>query len=54
MTTKKEGVIAVYDDKNTLTAIVVKDEGSRKNIVYTCTEAGLEEIEGLLKDNGQN
>jgi hypothetical protein len=50
MTTKKEGVITIYNDKNELIALIVKDESSRKNIIYNASEAGLEEIEGLLKN----
>lgn len=54
MTTKKEGVLTVYNDKNELIALVVKDESTRKNIIYTTVEAGLEEIESLLKTTNEN
>lgn len=52
MTTKKEGVVGIYSDKSELIAIIVKDEASRKSIVYMTEEAGVEEIENLVKGNG--
>jgi hypothetical protein len=48
MQTKKLGVLSVYNDKQELIAIVVKDETSRKNVIYNVSEAGLEDIELLL------
>jgi hypothetical protein len=51
MITKKEGVISAYNEKNELVAIVVKDEVSRKNIVYNVTEAALEDIENYFRGN---
>ena len=49
MQTKQEGIVTVYDDKGALVAIVVKDEASRKNVIYNVSEAGLEDIQALLK-----
>lgn len=50
MTTKPEGVVGIYSDKSELIAIIVKDEASRKSIVYMTQEAGVEEIEALIQN----
>lgn len=49
MKIKTEGVITVYDAQNTLTTIVLKDEVSRKNIFFSVTEMGFEDIGVLLE-----
>lgn len=48
MQTKTEGVITIYNEQGELTAIVLKDEKSRKNVFYTVTEMGFEDIRSLL------
>lgn len=48
MQTKTEGVITIYNEQGELTAIVLKDEKSRKNVFYTTNEMGFEEIRSLL------
>ncbi len=50
MTTNKEGILMLRNDKGELVAIVVKDEAIRKNVIYITAEAGLEEIENLFKN----
>lgn len=51
MNTEKEGVFTVCNDRGELVAILRKDPRSKKNLVYRCEEASLEDIERLLKGN---
>ncbi len=48
MQTKQEGVITIFDKEGELSAIIYKDMKSRKNIFYTCTEMGFEELEKMV------
>lgn len=45
---KTEGVITIYDSVGNLSAIVLKDEQSRKNVFYTTNEMSFEDIELML------
>lgn len=47
--TSQEGVITVYNEENELVAIVKKDEVSRKNVFYSVSEMGFEEIGSLIE-----
>jgi hypothetical protein len=49
ITTKKEGVITIYDKQKNLIAIVLKDEATRNNIFFTTEKMSFDEIELLLK-----
>ena len=48
MTTKKEGVITVYNESKELVSIMILDEETRHNLVYVVKQAGLEEMEALI------
>ncbi len=49
LNTSQEGVLAVFDEEKNLIAIVYKDPLTRKNVFYSVSEMGMEEIELLLK-----
>lgn len=46
---KKEGVLTITDEYGNLIALVYKDPKSRKNVFYSVSEMGMDEIEFLLK-----
>lgn len=48
-TTKTEGIIAIYKD-GSLTAIVHKDEATRKNVFYSVSEMSFQDLEHFLPD----
>lgn len=50
MIAKQIGTLAVFnsDNDNELVAVVCKDDKSRKNVFYKCSEMGFGEIEALL------
>lgn len=47
--TTQEGVIAVFNEEEELIAIVRKDLISRKNVLYSVSEMGFEQIAELLE-----
>ena len=51
MKTEKEGIITIFNNDNELIGIIRKDMVSRKNIIYSCSEMGFEELEALFKNN---
>lgn len=53
MIAKQTGVLAVFNSENDneLVAVVVKDDKSRKNVFYACSEMGFAEIEALINGN---
>lgn len=48
------GVISLTNEDGELIAIIKKDPVSRKNIFYSCTEMGFDELEGLFKKKDIN
>lgn len=53
LTTKKEGVMTLFDESGELYGIIYKDMTSRKNIFYSCKEMSFEDLEGIFKDNSK-
>ena len=47
--TSKDGVIAILDEKGELVAIIHKCMKTRKNVFYSVSEMGMDELEILLK-----
>lgn len=50
---KQTGILAVFnsDNDNELVAVVVKDDKTRKNVFYACSEMGFAELEALINRN---
>lgn len=48
------GVLGVVDKSGNLVAVIYHDEKARKQVVYDCTECGMEEIEQLLNKVKEN
>jgi hypothetical protein len=46
--TQKEGVTTIFDNEGNLIAIIYKDMKSRKNVFYSVSEMGMEELEQLV------
>jgi hypothetical protein len=46
--TQKEGVTTIFDSEGNLIAIIYKDMKSRKNVFYSVSEMGMEELEQLV------
>lgn len=51
MKTAQEGVVTLFNKDGELTGILYKDMISRKNVMYSCKEMSMEEIEETLKNN---
>jgi hypothetical protein len=51
MNTKHESVIVIYDPRGIAVGFMKMDEKTRKNLTYTCSEAGLEDMEKFINSN---
>jgi len=47
--TEKKGVLLVQDKEKNLVAIVHKDDATRKNLLYICTEATLDQFAQIIE-----
>lgn len=47
-TTSKEGVTCIFNTDKELVALIFKDPNTRNNVLYSCEQMGMEEIERLL------
>lgn len=48
MNTQTENVVCIYDDKKELIGLIKRDEVSGKKVIYTASEASVEEIESII------
>lgn len=53
MKTNEEGVIIITNDQDQMVGFIRKDPISRKNVVYSAEEMGLEEMQSVIKNDNK-